>query len=155
MVIGRAELNADVGGFGTDVPATDVAPPPNSNTAGRVCACAAPRSILISAVPPGLDSVKLTFFSAGLKIVSSWSIIGAGSAVGFGAGVGTGIAAITPTFNPAAGCFDQPMSERVVGLGVDGIILLGAVSFFDEVSMFWRIFGADPIEEPPNLLSGE
>ena len=67
--IGRAELDADAGGFGTDVPAA--APPPNSKTAGRVGACATPLFILISAVPPGLDSVKLIFFSAGLNVVSS------------------------------------------------------------------------------------
>jgi hypothetical protein len=160
--IRRTELDAGVGGFGTDVLA-DVALP-NSNTAARAGACGTPpRFKFISSALPGLESVKLAFFSAGLNVVSSWSIIGAGSAVGFGAGVGTGTdivvgigtPALTLIFACGAGCFDQPMSERVAGFGVDGIILLGAISFFEEASMSWRIFGADPIEKPPNLLIGE
>ena len=148
--VGRVELDVGMGGFGTDMPTG--AAPPNSKTAGRVgigaCA-AAPRFIFISAVPSGLDSVKLAFFSAGLNVVSSWSIIGAGSAAGFGVGTGMGFGAgigavpFVPTFNSVAGCFDQPMSERVVGFWIDGVASIGAT--------FWRIFGADP----PSLLSGE
>jgi hypothetical protein len=154
---GRAELDAGVGGFGADVPAAVA--PPNSNTAGRVGAgsTAAPRFLLISAAPPGLDSVKLTFFSADLNVVSSWSIIGAGSTGGFGGvgGVGIGAPILVFVLDCGADCFDQPMSERVVGFGVGGTILLGAISFFGETPTSWRIFGADPIEEPPNLLGGE
>ena len=80
---------------------------------------------------------------------------GAEGATGRRGGVGVGTAALTPMFDAATGCFDQPMSERVVGFGVNGIILFGVMFFFEESPMFWRIFGADPIEEPPNVLSGE
>jgi len=122
-VIGRTEFIADMGGFGTAMP-VEVALPPNSNTAGRVGGCALLPTRLISAVPPGLDSVKPAFLSAGLNVVSSWSIIGAGSAgtAGFGVGIGAGAEALIVLLRLAAGCFDQPMSERVVGLGSDGAI---------------------------------
>jgi len=157
--IGRVVLDGGAGGFGADVPAA--APPPNSNTAGRVGTgtATAPRFIFISAAPPGLDSVKLVFFSADLKTVFSWSIIGAGSVgvvAGFGAGGGVGVGVlILALIGCGAGCFDQPMSERVVGLGVDGTGLLGVTSFFKEAPISWIIFGADPIEGTPNLLNGE
>ena len=153
----RAVLDVGAGGFGADVPAAVA--PPNSNTAGRAGAgtTTAPRFIFISTASPGLDSVKLIFFSADLNTVSSWSIIGAGSTAGFGGagGVGIGALVLALVIGCIAGCFDQPMSERVVGLGVDGAILLSVISCFGEASMSWRIFGADPIEISPNLLNGE
>lgn len=94
---------------------TGIFAPPNSKTAGRIGACDVPVAICISAFAFGFGNVNPSFFSAGLNVVSSWSIIGAGSA-GFAcaAGVGTGIATGRGGIDEA-GIFDQPMSERVMG----------------------------------------
>lgn len=133
---------------------------PNSNTAGRIGACAAllpPR--FMSAPPCGFASVKPAFFSGGLKAVSSCSITGAGSGIaGFGAGPGFGVGmdavgagigfagvgigtgfgvGIVAEVGVCAGAgvvvliadtgiFDQPTSERMVGLGATGA---GIISF--------------------------
>ena len=99
---------------------------PNSNIAAFCGGVGTPlRFILTSAPVPGLETVKFAFRSAGLKVVSSWSIIGAGSeggvVVATGARGGVGMALFAPPIAlvgtiVAAGCFAQPMSETVVGL---------------------------------------
>ena len=121
---------------------------PNSKTAGRWDACGTPRFISIWAAFPGLESVKPAFFSAALNDVSSCNIIGAGSAgiceTG-GRGIGGMLAfATAPGVVPVAavdGCFDQPMSERVVTLGVDADAPLAGVAVsLGKAPIFWEVF---------------
>jgi len=135
---------------------------PNSKTAAFCGGVGTPlRFIVTSALIPCLGRVKFAFFSAGLNVVSSWSIIGAGSAGGVGialaATVGIGVveglgmilfAVLVASVDIVAGCFAQPMSETVSGftddeVGTDDVLtslkILGELASGDAIGGIWNL----------------